>query len=161
MVGPGVRAVPMDQYIHQTLGGVVRQLRYLVFAVIIMSACLVMLLTALFMKLRLAKDRNEMAVLKALGFSDAAIQTQYLIKMGSLAVMGILTGLFLTHTLGSPLVNGALSLAGIGIKRVELVASPLVTYLLCPLLLLALVLVVTGFSIKAGEKHSIIEMIHQ
>ncbi|MEN1760279.1 ABC transporter permease [Anoxynatronum sibiricum] len=161
IIGTGVEVDPMDQFINQTLGGVVSQLRLMVLAIILMSACLVMLLTALFMKLRMAKDIWEVAIFKAVGFSEKDIQKQYLIKTGGVALMGIVTGILLTRALGSRIINGALSFAGIGIKQVELIADPLVTYLICPLLLLALVLVVTGISTGAAKRHSIISMMSQ
>ncbi|SMP63373.1 ABC transporter permease [Anoxynatronum buryatiense] len=161
IIGTGVKVDPMDQYISQTLGGVVSQLRLMVIAIAIMSICLVMLLTALFMKLRLAKDVWEIAIFKAVGFSEKDIQKQYLIKMGGVALLGIVTGIMLTHVLGSRIINGALRVAGIGIRQVELIANPLVTYLMCPLLLLALVLVVTGISAGSAKRHSIISMMTQ
>ena len=82
IIGPGVTIGPMEEFLNQTLGGVVNQLRNIVFIIILLGSCLVMLITFLFLKLRLAKDLSEIAILKAIGFSERDIKKQYLIKTG-------------------------------------------------------------------------------
>lgn len=161
ILGVGVTADPMEEFIKQTLGGVVKQLSNVVAAVVIIGACLAMLITVLFLKLRLAKDLSEIAVLKAIGFSENDIKQQYMIKIGCVAITGIVAGIILTDVLGEKIVNAALSIAGIGVKKVGLIANPLIEYIMCPLLLMLLVLLVTWMVVRTIKKYNIISIVNE
>ncbi|QNO14301.1 ABC transporter permease [Alkalicella caledoniensis] len=161
IVGPGVTIYPMEEFINQTLGGVVKQLKTIVFIIVIIGACLVMLITVLFLKLRLAKDLAEVAVLKAIGFPELDIKKQYLVKIGYVSIIGILVGVILTNVLGEKIVNLVLTISGLGVKKVDLVVNPLVLYVLCPLLLLALMQLVTWIVLRTITKYNIISIINE
>jgi len=160
-LGAGVTVDPMKEFINQTLGGVVKQLRTIVLATVIVGACLAMLITVLFLKLRLAKDLSKIAVLKAVGFSECDIKQQYLIKVGCVSLTGILAGIILTNILGEKIVNAALRIAEIGIIKVELIANPIFQYILCPLLLIMLILFVTGIVLRTIKKYNLISIINE
>lgn len=161
LIGPGAAADPMKEFINQTLGGVVKQLKMIVFAIAVIAACLSMLITVLFLKLRLVKDYSEIAVLKAMGFSARDIRKQYLIKIGVVSVTGILAGIVLSTVLDDIIVNAALSTAGLGIRRVALIPDHLIGYILCPVLLTALILIAAGIVLKAIERYHIMSMINE
>jgi putative ABC transport system permease protein len=160
-IGPGVSVDPMEDFIDQTLGGVTRQLRVIVLAIAIIGVAMVILITALFLKLRLAKDLSETAILKAIGFSARDIRKQYLIKMGGVSGGGILCGILVTHCLGSGIISGALSLAGMGIRKVELVTEPLSQYIAFPMMVLALILLVTWTVSGFVKKQHMISVINE
>ncbi|WP_091540842.1 ABC transporter permease [Alkaliphilus peptidifermentans] len=161
IIGSGVAVDPMEEFINQTLGGVVKQLKTTVFIIVIIGACLVMLITVLFLKLRLAKDFSEIAVLKAIGFSELDIKKQYLIKIGCVSITGILAGIILTNVLGEKIINLVLSISGLGVKKVELIVNPLFQYILVPLLLQVLMLLVTLIVLKTIKKYNIISIINE
>ncbi|WP_090444297.1 ABC transporter permease [Natronincola peptidivorans] len=161
IIGPGVTVDPMEAFINQTLGGVVKQLKTIVSLIVIIGACLVMLITVLFLKLRLAKDLSEIAVLKAIGFSELDIKKQYLIKIGCISIAGILAGIILTDVLGEKIVNLVLSISGLGVKKVELIVDPLVQYILVPLLLLTLMLLATWIVLRTIKRYNIISIINE
>ncbi len=161
IIGAGVSVDPMEEFINQTLGGVAKQLRTIVLAIVVVGACMVMLITVLFLKLRLAKDLSDIAILKAIGFSEKDIKQQYMIKIGAVSLIGILAGIILTDILGEKFVNAALSIAGLGIKKVELIVNPLIQYMICPLALMALILIVTWIVVKTIHKYNIISIINE
>lgn len=161
IVGLGVTVNPMDEFINQTLGGVAEQLKKIVVAVAIIGAGLIVLITVLFLKLRLAKDFADIAILKAIGFSYQDIKIQYLIKMGTVSIAGIVTGMIAADWLGEPMVNGDLSLANIGVKKVDLITNPIVGYLMCPILLFLLTLLVTLFVLKGIKNINIFSAINR
>jgi len=161
ILGAGVNVDPMKAFINQTLGGVVKQLRAIVLAIVIIGAGLAALITVLFMKLRLAKDLSEIAVLKAIGFSERDIKQQYLVKIGCISVTGILGGIILTNVLGGRIVNAALGITGLGIKKVELVSNSVIEYIVCPLFLLLLILLVTWIALSTIKKYHIISIIKE
>jgi len=160
-LGTGVTVDPMAEFIDQTLGGVSRQLRTIVGAVGIMGACLAILITVLFLKLRLAKDLSEIAVLKAIGFSVQDLNQQYLIKIGLAALLGILAGTAATDLLGEKIVNAATGMAGLGIKRVDLITNPVMSYIVFPLLLIGLTLLVTRIVMRTIKNYNIIAIINE
>lgn len=161
ILGAGVTVDPMKEFINQTLGGVEKQLRTIVYVIVIIGAVLAMLITVLFLKLRLVRDLSEVAILKAVGFTERDIKNQYMIKIGFASSVGIFAGIVLTNVLGESLVAAALSIANLGIKRVELISNPLIEYLICPLLLLTLILLVTVMVVKSIKKYNIISIINE
>ncbi|MDR7855311.1 FtsX-like permease family protein [Tissierella sp.] len=161
ILGTGVTVDPMEEFINQTLGGVSKQLRTMVFAIIIIGSCLVMLITVLFLKLRFAKDLSEIAVLKAIGFSEQDLSKQYMIKTGFVSIMGILAGIIFTDLLGEKIVNAALGIAGIGVKKVHLITNSVMEYIICPLLLMMLILLVTWIIMRTIKKYNIISIIKE
>jgi putative ABC transport system permease protein len=161
ILGAGISVDPMEEFIDQTLGGVAKQLRAIVIVIAIVGAALTMLMTVLFLKLRLAKDFSEIAILKAIGFSDLDIRKQYLVKVGCISVIGLLAGVILTTVTGNKIIEAALSVTGLGVKSVELMINPLIQYLLCPAGLLALVLLVTWVVTRAVKNDQIVSMIQE
>lgn len=161
VLGNGVTVDPMEEFINQTLGGVVNQLKNVVFAITVIGACLVVLITVLFLKLRLAKDLSEIAVLKAIGFSEKDIKQQYMIKIACVSIPGILAGIITTDALGEKIVNGGLSIAGLGIRKVELISNPIIQYMVCPLCFLLLLMSVTWLAMRAIKKYNIISIINE
>ncbi|RDU23629.1 ABC transporter permease [Anaerosacchariphilus polymeriproducens] len=161
ILGYGIKVEPMEEFINQTLGGVVNQLRTIIFVIIIISSCLTMFVTILFIKLRLAKDLSEIAVLRAIGFSKRDIKMQYMIKIGCISMIGILTGIVLTQVLGEKISNVALSSAGLGIKKVELIINPVTEFIICPLFLIMLILLITWIVVRTIKKYNIITLINE
>lgn len=161
IIGPGVTIGPMEEFLNQTLGGVVNQLRNIVFIIILLGSCLVMLITFLFLKLRLAKDLSEIAILKAIGFSERDIKKQYLIKTGYIFAIGVLVGIILTNALGEKVISLALSISGLGVKHVELTINSLVQYIMLPSLLLSLILLTAYIVLRDVKKYNIISIINE
>ncbi|MGM0904757.1 MAG: FtsX-like permease family protein [Bacillota bacterium] len=157
----GITVDPMEEFINQTLGGVAKQLRTIVFIIVIIGAGLAMLMTVLFLKLRLAKDLSEIAVLKAIGFSEHDITQQYIIKIGCVSITGIFAGIILTDVLGEKMINAALSIAGLGVKKVELIANPVTENIICPLFLLIFILSVTWIVVRTKQNYNIISIINE
>ena len=75
--------------------------------------------------------------------------------------MGILAGVIISNLLGGNIVNFALSISGLGIKKVQLINNLLVNYIVCPVLLLLLILFVTKFMMKTISKYDITSMINE
>lgn len=161
IVGLGVTVDPMKEFINQTLGGVEKQLKMINVIIVIIAACLVILISVLFLKLRLARDLPEIAVLKAIGFSEHDIRKQYLIKMGCVSATGIVAGIIVTNVLGEKMVNFALSFAGIGINKVNLISNPFIVYLISPLFLMVLILLTSQIVLRAIKKYNIISIINE
>lgn len=161
VLGEGVNVDSMDEFINQTLGGVSKQLKTIVIVIIIIGTSLVVLITILFLKLRLAKDSSEISILKAIGFSEGDIKKQYMIKVGGVSILGIILGILLTNLIGESLVNAALSISGIGIKNINLIANSLIEYIVFPIVLIILILIVISLVMGKTKKFEITSIVKE
>lgn len=60
----------------------------------------------------LAKDRHELAVLKALGFTNQDIRQQYFMRSLLIVILGTVVGTLLASTLGGQVAGVAMSMMG-------------------------------------------------
>jgi len=157
----GISVEPMDAFINQTLGGVVKQLKGIVLIISLLGIGIAGLITVLFLKLRLAKDVSQIAILKAIGFSVKDIQVQYLVKIGVVTLAGIIMGIVSTHFLGNAVINAALSLTGLGINKVNLVPNIWIEFLICPAALMTIILTVTAVTLKAVKRYHLMSLIKE
>lgn len=161
VLGEGVNVDSMDEFINQTLGGVSKQLKTIVIVIIIIGTSLVMLITILFLKLRLAKDSSEISILKAIGFSEGDIKKQYMIKVGGVSILGIILGILLTNLIGESLVNSALSISGIGLKNINLITNSLIEYIVFPIVLIILIFIVISLVMRKTKKIEITSIVKE
>ncbi|MBO0458768.1 FtsX-like permease family protein [Enterococcus hulanensis] len=122
-----------EQYRDQTFGSTIQSLLMVAIGASLVAVLITGLITSLFMKLLLVKDKKEIATLKAIGLTNQEIRNQYLARSLTILVLGIGLGTGLAMTLGKT-ISGLVS-AGLGGVSVQLIGSPLI-YLGCPLLLL-------------------------
>ena len=105
------------------------------------SLLITVLVTLLFMRMLLAKDRYSIAVMKAFGYTGGDITVQYVARAVFVLVVGVILGTLLANTLGESIAGLAVSSVGASLFRFTV--NPLTAYLLCPLMMAAAVLVAT------------------
>ena len=127
-------------YVLQTFGDTLRQLRIIKVVTILTAAVLASLITSMFLKMLIARDRSPIAVMKNLGFSSTDITAQYLYKTLIVLIVGVVLGTVLCNTAGEVFVS---AIGGsMGAPQVSFMIKPLEAYILYPLLLMA----VTGLT---------------
>lgn len=131
----------VDEFITQTFGSTMSSIRKASDASIAVALILTGLVTLLFMRLLVAKDRYSIAVMKALGFTDLDIRAQYVSRSVLVLVAGIAVGTLLANTLGEVLASAVI--AQLGASSFAFVVNPLSAYLLSPLLMGCAVLIAT------------------
>lgn len=161
LMGGGYDIVPMEDFIHQTLGGVSRQIEVAVIAVSILGYLLTALIVVLYMKLRLAKDMAQIAAMKAIGFTNEDIRMQYLYKIGMVSLLGIVVGTVAANMVGESLTSGVISIMGFGITRISFVMNPWIVWLAIPLTLLAVAITMTWMSSKQVKAYNIVALINE
>ncbi|ERJ10929.1 ABC transporter permease [Haloplasma contractile] len=159
--GMDVKVTDMEEFVDQTLGGVTAQLAKAVYAVALLSLLLIALITVLFLKLQTAKEYSQIAIMKAIGFSVLDIRKQYLVKVVMVTFVGILIGTVFANTLGEYIVSALLGMIGLGISNISFIINPLVSYLLFPIAIFAIVILVTWYSTESFKKYRIIELINE
>jgi putative ABC transport system permease protein len=95
------------------------------------------LITSLFLALRLTSDRRKMGALFAIGFSTGEIIAQVRAKTLLAVTVGTLLGLLFAATAGESLVGLFISLAGLGIVNLTFTPNVLLVYVAYPAILIA------------------------
>ncbi|WP_313892466.1 FtsX-like permease family protein [Psychrobacillus sp.] len=140
----------IDEFVSQTLGSAISSVEMASYASIAVALVITVLVTLLFMKMLIAKDRYSIAVMKALGFTNSDIKTQYVSRSVFVLIVGIILGTLLANTLGEVLA-GAL-IASFGASTFNFTVNPLSAYLLSPLLMIVAVLIATMLgTLGAGQ----------
>jgi putative ABC transport system permease protein len=131
----------IEAYMDKTFGSTIRAVGKAAYAAFAVALALMFLVTLLFMKLLIAKDRSSIAILKALGFTAADIARQYTCRAAAVLAVAIVLGLILANTLGEVVAGAAIS--SFGASAFEFTVNPLAAYLVCPLAMLASVMLAT------------------
>ena len=132
---PAAAVIPMRDYVQQTLAYVTDAFASAAVLSFAFGIGVAVLITSLFLKLRLSSERRKMGVLSAIGFSAREIIAQTRGKTLLLAAVGTVAGLVFTATLGESLVGGLISLAGLGIAQLEFLPTVWLVYGAYPLIL--------------------------
>ena len=149
----------IDEYIVQTYGGTIRSIGKASYAAIVIALTITLLITLLFMRMLVAKDRYEIAVMKAFGFTNSDIKAQYVARSVFVLIVGILLGTFLANTLGEALTGRVV--ASFGASSFDFVVNPLAAYLISPLLMVFSVLMATFFGTLEAAQIKIFENIKE
>lgn len=131
----------IDEFVKQTLGSTISSVKMASYAAIAVALVITVLVTLLFMRMLIAKDRYSIAVMKALGFTNSDIQAQYVSRSIVVLIVGIVLGMLLANTLGEMLAGMVIS--SFGASTFDFVVNPLSAYLLSPLMMVIAVLIAT------------------
>jgi putative ABC transport system permease protein len=153
------RVTDLEGYVAQTLGNTIAQLEKVTLIAIAAGLLVSVLMTALFLKMLIARDGSQIAIMNGLGFSLRHIRIQYLTKTLFLLAVGIFLGTVFANTAGQRLVS--LLWAFMGAAQISFVIDPIQAYLLLPLLLMLTVSITTVISITGIKETSIIQMISE
>jgi putative ABC transport system permease protein len=138
---PFARVIDMERNTSQTLGPTITAVGLAAMVAAAAGLALTALITLLFMKMLVAKDRFQIAAMRSFGFTNADIRVQYMTRSVAILVLGCVLGTFLANTLGQALVGAFLS--SLGAAAFQFQSNTLLAYILCPLALLACALTAT------------------
>lgn len=144
---PFAKIYNVSLYKEQIFGPTIRSLGMLAIGSIAVALLITGLITSLFIKLLIVRDKKEIAILKAIGYTNKDISVQYLSRSVIVLVLGLLAGTLLASTLG-PVLAG-LMMSMMGMTAFELSGSLLI-YLGCPILML----LTTIFTTKIVNKRA-------
>jgi len=117
-------------------------------------ACLVAIsITSLFLKMLIAKDLSQIAIMRSMGLSLKDIQIQYMTRALIILNSGIIIGTIFSHTAGQKLLSAILSV--IGASDIKFVVNPIQAYILCPAALIIIVSITTIVSMRAIKELNI------
>ncbi|MDO5093108.1 MAG: ABC transporter permease [Propionibacteriaceae bacterium] len=146
--------VPMQEYVKQTLSYVTDAFRSAATLSFVFGLMVAALITGLFLKLRLTRERRRMGVLAAIGFSRGELIGQVRFKTLLTVTVGTVLGVLFAATLGEAFISGLLSVTGIGLTKLRFIPEPLLVYVGYPLALIAVgyaAAVLLTFGLRRGE----------
>ncbi len=149
----------IDEYMAQTYGSTIRSVGMASYTAIAIALTITVLVTLLFMKMLVVKDRYAIAVMKAFGFTNSDIKEQYVARSVFVLIVGVLIGTLLANTVGEMLAGQVI--ASFGAASFKFVVDPLAAYLLSPLLMVASVLFATAIGTLDAGKIKISENIKE
>ncbi|MEK4007615.1 ABC transporter permease [Paenibacillus sp. FSL H3-0333] len=129
----------IGEYVTQTFGSTISSVGKAAWAALAVMLVLNVLITLLFMRMLVAKDRYPIAVMKSMGFRNSDLTVQYYARSIFVLVTGMVLGTLLANTLGQILAGAVIS--SFGASSFKFVVNPLSAYLLCPLIMTGSVLI--------------------
>jgi len=150
------KVTDLDGYLDQTFGHTIAQLRQLTIVAILLALLVGALITALFLKLAMAKDQKQIAIMKSMGFSLNHLRVQYVTRALLMLSMGIAVGTVLSNTVGEKFASLLLSV--LGAPMIQFVINPLEAYILYPLVFIAIVTGTTLMSVLAIKRVTIAKL---
>ncbi|MEH7346230.1 ABC transporter permease [Bacillus sp. JJ1532] len=140
----------IDEFVLQTLGSTISSVKTASYAAIAVALVIAVLVTLLFMKMLVAKDRYSIAVMKAFGFTNSDIKVQYVSRSVFVLIVGIVLGTLLANTVGEMLAGAVIS--SFGASTFNFAVNPLSAYLISPLMMICVVLIATVIgTTRAGQ----------
>ena len=121
-------------------------------ATIIISLFLSVLITAMILKLIMAKEQSAIAIKKAIGFSNDDLRIQLGIRILAIQIFGIGVGTILANNFGEAIFG--LMLSGFGASKIKFLINPIKAYLFCPRIqILAVLIIVIVISRGVSKYH--------
>ncbi|WP_018755493.1 ABC transporter permease [Paenibacillus terrigena] len=149
----------IDKFVAQTFGSTISSVKKASNAAIAVALMITVLVTLLFMKMLVAKDRYSIAVMKAFGFTNSDITAQYVSRSVFVLIVGIVLGTLLANTLGEMLAGAVIST--FGASTFHFAVNPLSAYLLSPLMMIGSVLIATMIGTSGAGQIKIPEHIKE
>ena len=136
----------IKEYARQTMGNIIRQMGAIVIGGLAIAIVVMVLITALFLKMLLSKDMSQIAIMRSIGLSAKQIEHQYLAGTMAVLLPGIILGILAADYLGEILVSMAMS--SMGAASIRFVGIAWQTWLVYPLLIIVVVGITLSLSCK-------------
>jgi putative ABC transport system permease protein len=151
------KVTDLDDYMAQTLGTTIDQITLITIVAIMLAVFVSLLITSLFMRMLIAKDYSQIAIMKSIGASLHDVRVQYVTRALLVLNIGIILGAIVSNTFGQYLVSALMS--NMGANAIEFVINPLQAYILAPLTLMVVVTITTLTTTVSIKETSIARMI--
>ena len=133
----------LDYYMAD-FNGILTLLEYVLSTVIIL---VLILITSLYSSVLLEEEIPSIAMLKSLGFENNGVKAWQLLRMGILLVISIVAGNLLVGTAGQLLITQLFGF--LGLTGFTFIIEPITTYVIVPLLVIAVVLITMLIRLKS------------
>lgn len=156
---PFAKVSSIEEYVDQTFGPTIRAVDAAALVSLGVALALSALVALFFTRMLVARDRVEIATMRALGFRRSDLLSQYLARSGLVVLAAMMLGTILANTLGEALAG--ILIASFGAAFFEFSADPVSAYFLIPLGLAASILAATALGASEAVKIKIAESVRE
>jgi putative ABC transport system permease protein len=154
----GTKIMSTEEYISKTMSSLVNSLKLASATIWITTLLLVGLLTMLYVKYRILREKDGIAVKKAIGFSAKAVIREYQFKIMGIICGAVLIATVFSNLLGDKVVSLLLRLSNIGIVEISFTDFNLLTWGLLPVSILLISFLVVAVMLAEIKRFKIVEM---
>lgn len=126
------------EYIGRMIGDIAGQLEGLKYMILLVISLINILITVLMVKIFITKEHSQIAMLKAIGFSNYSLVLWQTIRIGIILVISVIIGTLLSTPISHISVGKVFQMMGAASIEFEII--PLEVYVLYPLLLFGITL---------------------
>lgn len=120
------------EYINEMIGDVAGQLQGVKTLILMVVLCINMLVTVLMVRSFIAKEKGEIAMLKAIGFSNSSLVTWQTLRIGVVLLLSVVVATLLATPLSQVSVGPVFKM--MGAYSIEFSVKPLEVYVMYPLI---------------------------
>jgi putative ABC transport system permease protein len=144
-----------DRYIGGTVE-VVDGMKNLIVAVML---GIIFLITGLVVRLLISRETSEIALLKSIGFRNAALRRWQVVRIAIVLIFSIVIGTLVAGPVGGVLINSIFG--SLGVSRITQVINPMEVYLIYPAILLLSTVLAVMVSVGQIEKTKVEQINNQ
>ena len=142
----GIKVTDIEEYIRQSMADGITQLKLMTRVIIIVAIIIIAFLTIIFIKLLMIRDKEDLIIMRRIGFKNSDITTQYRIRTLIPLLISVVIGVILVNTLGQSIVG--LFARSMGAPKFIFVTSKVYAYILCPLLVVITIIICVRYATK-------------
>jgi putative ABC transport system permease protein len=151
------KVTPVVEFVSQTLGGIIDYLILVELGAIIISLMLIILITILVLRLITTREHSDIAIKKAIGFTNRDVRIQYGIRIMVIQILAILMGTLLANITGESIMGMIFST--MGASSINILVDPLSAYVFLPLAQIFVVFVTVVLGTKVIDSFHVRDQI--
>ena len=133
------KVTDISEYVNQSMGDIITQFSLITVITIIIAILVTILTITIFMRTLIVRYRADIAVMKALGYKNGDIRSQYRTRIIIPLFIGLIIGSALVLIAGQPLVSAFA--ASQGAPQIVFISNPFIVYGLFPMSILVVAIV--------------------
>lgn len=153
------KASSIEAYVRLTFGSTIEAMRKAAILGSVSAIGIIFMITFLFVKMMVSKDRHDIAIMKAIGYYNRDIRLQFTIRTLAITIFSICIGTILSITIGEQLAGAMIS--SFGAEAFSFDINRIFTYLVFPLITLMVVYIATISATKSIEQINITQCVKE
>lgn len=149
----------IESYVRMTFGSTIDAIKKTTILGNLSAIGIIFLVTFLFVKMMVSKDRYDIAIMKAIGYYNQDIRFQFKIRTMLVAMCSICIGIFLSISLGETIAG--LMISSFGADAFSFDINNTFTYFVFPIVTLIVVYIATISATKAIEQINITQCVKE
>ena len=146
---PDMKTFTGGEYVADMIGVSINSMIHLIVIVVL---CINALVTVLMVKSFIIKEKGEIGMLKAIGFSNNALIRWHTLRIGIVLVISVILAILLSNPLGQ--ISSGMIFKMMGASSIEFEVRPLEIYVIYPLIVLTVTLVASFLTAQQIRKIS-------